>query len=288
MSSLTKVFVGMLVVLSLLLAAASVTFLNTIPNYGTRIAELDASLKAAESRVNSARSEFTAKETAQTEQLASLNNELSRLQSQVSSLQTQLGTAEADKAAAQVRLASAQSTAAIASQALAANNSVLEQFQQQIATLRDENLTRVGESTQLQARLAQVENELTFAERALRAAQEESAQAARNQSDYESLIRELGGDDALARLGSVAPEINAVIVERTNIGGGNGRPYATISVGREDDVRPGNQFAVFDQGSNGNFLGFIRIEEVDDGQAFGLLQGPNIGQIDAGDVVRKG
>ena len=288
MSSLTKVFVGMLVVLSLLLAAASVTFLNTIPNYGAQIADLELTRDTAESARTRAVATANAEKQALTEEMASVSNELSRLQSQVSSLQTQLATAEADKAAADVRLASAQTTAAIASQALAGQNAVLEQFQQQIATLRDENLTRVGESTQLQARLAQVENELTFAERALRAAQEESAQASRNQDDYENLIRELGGEGALARLGSVAPNINAVIVERTNIGGGNGRPYATISVGREDDVRPGNQFAVYDEGSGGDFLGLIRIEEVDDGQAFGLLEGPNVSRIQAGDIVRKG
>lgn len=284
MSALTKVFVVLLVVLSLLLAAASVTFLNTIPSYNTEIEGLNAALTAARTATNQAQATAAAQTQGLQNQLNEVTAQLTDAQQQITSLRTDLDNAEAEQAALQTQLASAQSTAAISSRALAANQAILNQLQDQIGTLRTESNTALTEAAQLQRRLTQAENELLYAERYLRNAQEQGTEQQSRIDQLERLVTSLGG--TLDSLESVTPNVNGVIVDRTTIGSGQaGRPYATISVGREDDVRPGNEFAVFQQGS-GEFLGFIRIEVVDDSEAFGLLTGPNVGQIASGDTIR--
>src|SRR5688572_32488900 len=55
LSALTKVFVVLLVILSLLLAAASITFLHTVPDYNSQIAVLNTSLAGAQAQTERVR-----------------------------------------------------------------------------------------------------------------------------------------------------------------------------------------------------------------------------------------
>jgi hypothetical protein len=60
-----------------------------------------------------------------------------------------------------------------------------------------------------------------------------------------------------------------------------GHFYATVNVGRADGVTKGMRFNVVDT-ERSQFLGYLRIERVDDHEATGLLEGPNPAAISPG------
>ncbi len=129
--------------------------------------------------------------------------------------------------------------------------------------------------------LSQAENELRFAERALRNEQEKNAELSRRTDELSQAVIALGGD--VNNLGPISgPNVNGVIVSRSTLPSG---PHATISVGRQDDIRPGMEFAVYSS-SGDDFLGLLTVTDVDDQQAFGRLRGPAVARISNNDRVR--
>ena len=280
MSALTKIFVVLLVVLSLLLAAASVTFLNTIPDYTTQIETLRAQSEAASAQTAAVRTSEGSQRQAAQAQVQQLNARLDAAEASILDLRQQVAQAEAEAAALQTQLAAATGTVSTANQALLAATTQADTLNQQLASLRQENNQTAVESAQTSRALAQAQNELAAAQRIVRRLQTTVADQTGRIGELETVARINGvdPDDIDPRF---APPINGIIVERSTI---SDRPYATISVGREDDVRPGMEFFIVDRQS-GDFLGFVRIEEVDDAEAFGRLEGPNVNNVDSGDRV---
>ncbi len=282
MSVLTRVFVVVLVVLSLLLSAAAVTFLNTIPGLqadletskeAIAIANATAarSTTAADTRVSNARREVD-----------ELVNRLNSAQTDVGSLRAQLDETRAEAARLQSQLALEQATVSATAQAVTVTTQQYDALQQQLASLRGETSQITEQYGATQAQLNQVQNELTFTRRALRAEQEKIAELTAMNGRMKSALGSLGmNSDAIpANLG--AKDVNGIITGRTELENG---PYAQISIGSEDDVRTGMELAVFDD-RTGALLGLMTVEEVDNKTAFGSLRGDRVGEIARSDRVR--
>src|SRR5436305_2347281 len=151
LSPLTKLFVGLLVVLSLLLTAATVTFVNTLDNQRQKAQQLQQQVQnqLAEAASLRAQAESSASQAQEAERLA---------QAQVEQLRQQANTAQQLIADRDVKLAEAGSRLAIQaadvtrlSEALKASEDTKAKLQEMVASLRaahDQDLQLAAQSSQ--------------------------------------------------------------------------------------------------------------------------------------------
>ena len=284
MSTLTKVFVVVLVVLSLLLAAASVTLLSTAPDFNRRLDNETTARRAAEADVARTRASTAAQQSALTNRATELSGQLANSQEQLASLRTQLAKAEADKADLQGQLAQTNTTQTTQASAVQAAVALVDTLRQQNTSLRDEYTQSIDRYAQLDAQFNRTSQDLTITQRELRDAQEQLKDATARVESLNDRVLALGGQPGQeGRTGGLAaPPINGVVLSTSNIGGVD---YASISVGAEDDVLPGYRFTVIDNQTN-EFLGFLTIERANDTTSIGRLSGPKVPQVGQNDIVR--
>lgn len=283
MSALTKLFVGLLVVLSLLLSAASITFLHTVPNFNEQIATLRAGQAAAQAQAERVRATETALRTAAEQRAAEQQLLLSAAATEASSLRGELAKSEADKAALQGQIAQSNTTQATLSQAVTLNMGLVNELRTQLGELRETYDRTLQQNLEIGTQLAKVSNDNEYLQRALRAVQEQNVNLLGQAENFKRIIVALGGNPDDPSENPIAPpRINGVVVQRQVI---DAQPYALISVGSEDDVKAGMRFTVIDPETS-RLLGFVTIEEVDDQVSIGKLSGPHIDEISANDEVR--
>jgi hypothetical protein len=283
LSALTKVFVLLLVILSLLLAAASITFLYTVPNFNEQIATLQAGQAAAQAQAERVRAAESASRAAAEQRAGELQNLLSDANAGVASLRGELAKAQAEKADLSGQIAQSNTTQATLSQAVTANMALVNTLRNELAQLREQYQRTLDQNLDLNTAYAKLSNEHEFTERALRAAQEANKELLDQGNNMRAALVKLGQNpDRLTPTDLAPPPINGVVVQRMSI---EGEPFALISVGSEDDVKLGMQFMIIDSETS-QLLGFITIEEVDDQVSIGKLSGPRVEQVAPNDEVR--
>jgi hypothetical protein len=282
LSPLTKVFVVLLVVLSLLLTAASVTFVYTIDDYRAaktaleeEKARLTASIAARESAAASAAQASEARINAANVRVATLEGEVRAAQQQATQLNGRIAALELEKKQAEAQLASEKSKA----DALVASNDRLYQQVMEFRTLAD---TRIKQIAELNQSVSDLTNKLSVTERERRFLAEQLAEAQNKVEKAEAVFRQFNIPVDAAAVKVMAPDIRGVIRARRDIAG---VPYATISVGGRADVAKGMEFSVIDRNS-GEFLGTLTIEAVEPNEAIGRLAGEKIDRVQPGNEVR--
>ena len=272
MSPLTKLFVVLLVVMSLLMTAGTVV-------YVTRENDRLANLTAVEQRLQAMQSERDQQAAA----LQAANTNLAAAQAQVSAQASQaqqaLTAAQQQIADLNVQLAKAQAANATQelqitrlTEGLQASQNTTAQLTQQANQLRQGADEAIRRSAEMSASISDLTNRLEVTEAERRNLAEQLAQAIG-----------AGGRQESAQQGPVsAPPINGVIRDRRQIAG---REYATISVGSADNVARGMQFRVIDR-NRGEFLGTLTVDAVEPNEASGVLTGPRVGDIQPGTEVR--
>lgn len=286
MSPLTKIFVGLLVVLSLVLAAAAVTFVNATnldrAEARARIAQLDAEKAAATAAANDA-SVARGQLAAQYEQA---NNTAKTLADQVGQLQATVAQRDADVARvnSDKQLTDVDKNRLTA--ALAASETSKTQLIGQVDTYRGELDRLQRQFLETNAALTDRTNTLLVTEQQLRQSTEQLQEAQRRTEQLSAVLRDRGinAEDPTLQGGVAAgaPAINGEIRSRLQIAG---MEYAVISVGSDDAVRRGMQFTVLDR-QTGKFLGTLKVTEVEPNQAVGMLEGPEVARIARGAEVR--
>ena len=288
MSPLTKLFVGLLVVLSLLLTASTVTFVTTLDNQRQRAqqAEQQATNQVAEAQSAKALAEANAAQAQDAERLA---------QGQVEQLKQQANSSQQLIAERDVKLADANAQRAIQaaditrlSEALKASEDTKSKLQEMVTALRaahDQDLASAAQSSQ---QISDLTNRLEVTERERRYATEQLEELRGQNAKLSSAVQEMGRNprEILASIApgaavGPAPKINGVIRNVATIAN---LPYATISVGSADGVVKGMVFNVVDR--SGNFLGKITIDTVELNESTGRVTGPKIDQIGRGVEVK--
>lgn len=282
MSPLTKVFVVLLVVLSLLLTAASVTFVYTIDDFRSaklaleeEKARLTASIAARESAAASAVQASEARINAANVRVATLESELRAGQQQATQLNSRIAALELEKKQVEAQLASEKGKA----DALVASNDRLFQQVMEFRTLAD---TRIKQIAELNQSVSDLTNKLSVTERERRFLAEQLAEAQNKVEKAEAVFRQFNIPADATAVKLMAPDIRGVIRARRDIAG---VPYATISVGGRADVAKGMEFSVIDRNS-GEFLGTLTIEAVEPNEAIGRLAGEKIDRVQPGNEVR--
>lgn len=286
MSALTKFFVVLLVLLSILQTAGMVVFVN-------KTEALDTNLEAAKQQVlivqkaaedaktesANARQTAIATQSAAAEQLRAKDQSLTAAQRQVADKDTTIAEVQGEK----IRSAADLSKTTEALKASIASNDLLQaDVKTARTTLNDLN----SKNVELNLSLTDYANKLEVTDKALRYAEEQLTQAQSQNTQLNQLLKDNGVSKpevaSLVGTRGGAPAINGVVRDVRDIGG---ITYATISVGAADDVKKGMEFKVVDR-INGNFLGIITIETIEPNEATGKLDGPRVAEIRAGNEVR--
>jgi hypothetical protein len=266
-SALTKLFVVLLVICSLLLTAATVVYVNRSEDYvaaldrakaetlrekeAARIARMDADAAAARER------DLTAAANATRDKLA---GQVTQLQQEASRLATELATAKTN---IQIRdgqitsLTAAVKAGQTGGEGLFARNAELAKEIDKLRTERTELNTAVLDLTR---RYDAMERELMFTKEKLAAAQGGAAGEVR------------GGPPANVR-GTV-----------TQVTSDRGQTFARIDLGSSDNIKAGDRLSILDQ-NNQQWLGEIIIESVQPEWSFGRLEGRNVTNVKPNHVV---
>jgi hypothetical protein len=278
-------FVVLHVVLSLMLTAGLIVFVNRTEAFNISLTSTKTALNLANMKAQTAEADASAARESAESAVKSVN-------AQIQSVLGKLTDAQREIAAKDARLAKLASDAALASADITGLTDALKASEDQkakqsdaLAQGRADADNYVKKNSDLNLAVSDLTNKL---EVALRERTNYSEQLAEQKSQVENLtaiVKDLGGNPNTvggnkANLGAVA--INGVVREVKPI---NGIPYATISVGSADNVQKGMQFNVIDR-DRGVFLGQLTIDSVEPTTATGRLDGPRIGDVHKGTEVK--
>jgi len=286
LSFLTKFFVVLHVVLTMLFVSAAVVFVNRVEAFKTAETSLNARLASATNEAQVAKglasdamSDATAVRQQTAAEVAAVRQQLAAAQTAMRERDTQLAIAQQNVSSADARL---QATTA----ALQTSQTTTSLLQEQINQTREAGNKTQQQNTELLTANSDLNSRLQVALRQLRNGNEE-IEALRNQvADANSGSRPAaaGGDAAAGAMtpGATDVAINGVIRDQRNI---NGVQYATISIGSSDQVTKGMVFNIIDREA-GDFLGYLTVDRVEPNEATGRLQGPRVAEVKQGNEVR--
>lgn len=294
MSALTKVFVVLHVVLSLVLVSGMVVFVNKVEDFNKQattakaetareraakeaaLAETAAVSGERDRAVSAANARAIANEQAYNNsltQIADLNNQLQQAKLASDKAQTDLANAvlamkaaqEAQKAAEEGLLASRKE-----------NDDLQRKYSDALVAVTDQT----NKLDVMNARYRKLQEDAT----SLQSRVDELQAGGRTTG-----LRAGGGAGAAPASGSEAAatgtsdnvNIKGVVRSKKNI---QNVEYATISVGSADNVTKGMRFAVIDRAGN-RFLGYLTVDSVDYNESTGHLTGPAVNQVQPGSEV---
>jgi hypothetical protein len=282
-SPLTKVFVVLHVVLSLLLTAGLIVFVNRTDNFNTTNKALKAQVAAEQSKATAALADAQAARDASDKTTAQTSAQVTQLQSQLADARQKV----ADRDALLAQAASAQALSAAENSKLAeAMKASEDQKGKQadaLAQARTDLDNYVKKNAELNTSVTDLTNRVEVSDTERKNFQEQLEQS---KAELETAHKQLADNGlkpaTVSGLGPGAVPINGVIRQISPV---NGIPYATISVGSDDSVQKGMQFQVIDR-VQGLFLGQLTVDDVQPHSATGRLAGPHVDQMKAGVEVR--
>jgi hypothetical protein len=279
-SALTKTFVLLHVVMSMLLAAGLIVFVNRVDNYQQTAQANKATLQLAEQRASEANAELATVRAsnaniAQTSQAAikQAQDALNQRDAEISRLNTDLARAQAQLASAQAALTGSNDALKVAQQ----NQGTL---QGQLASLRQTHDKLMQQFTEANLSINDISARLSQTERQRKDLAEQVADLNQQLQRGGGQRTDAGGTGAQQAGGrfGVNPNVNVngVVREKRVIAG---QPYATISIGSADAVQKGMTLKVLGGRNGQEFLGYVHVTEVEPDQAIGRLDGPRINEV---------
>ena len=287
MSPLTKLFVVLLVLVSVALSAGTITFVNQLDPLQTELKTTKSRLQAAEALANTSKTDLaTAQQNLSAAQLT-YNSDLAAARAETQRNAADVTTRDAQIATLNNNLAVLTSANNSQSTALSVSEDSKSKLSEQVSTLRKDVDERLRQNADLSRRVNTLTAENDQLERARRALVEQYTDASGKAERQSRLLKDNGIPEAAierAGTGAGAPDLNGVVNSRRNIAG---IEYATISIGSRDYVTAGMKFQILDK-SSGAFLGELRVTDVDENNATGTINADpsNLGRISAGNVVK--
>jgi chromosome segregation ATPase len=286
LSPLTKVFVVLHVVLSLLLTAGLIVFVNRTENFKGTLASAVAKENVAEASASAAAADAQAARQAADSAVAQVNTQIKDVQGQLAAAQTQIAGKDANLAQAASAAAMASADSARLTEALKASEDQKTKQADILAQARTDMDALVHKNSDLNGAVSDLTNKLDVANVERKNFSEQVVEQQNQNKKYVQLLQDNGiSPNQAAGLrpnGGGAYAINGVIRGVKTV---NSIPYATISVGSADNVQKGMQFNVIDRDKH-LFLGYLTIESVEPNEATGKLEGPNIADAHTGTEVR--
>jgi septal ring factor EnvC (AmiA/AmiB activator) len=283
-SALTKTFVLLHVVMSMLLAAGLIVFVNRVDDFQRTTASQAANIRLADQRATESQAELATVRS-------SMANVQQTSQARIQQIQDQMSARDKELLDLRGQLAEAQSQAASAQAGLVSANEALKVAQQNQGTLQ-------GQLAQLRGTHDKLMQQFTEANLGINDLNARLQQTERRRRDLEEQLAAMsdqvenrGADNALrmdagSRNGSAAQangrlpgpnlNINGVVREKRVIAG---VPYATISIGSADAVSKGMRLRVLGGRGGQEFLGYVDVTNVAPDEAIGRLTGPRVNEV---------
>jgi hypothetical protein len=276
LSALTKLFVVLLIICSLLLTSATVIFVNRTEDFKnaldkskTQILTLERDLQIAQIDRNAAQSREEKASADAIRTLTDLQGQLTQLKREIGNRDVtvnELKTKNAVQSAANTQQAAALAIAQKTLQDLTAryDGLIKEADKNRLA-----NAQLVGANADLQKRVEEAERERKWIAEQLVQVKKDLADA-KNLLAQNNIPLEVAGSK---RIGT--PNLKGVIKD-VKVDGE--LAFATITLGSTDKVEKGMEFNVINQ-STMEFLGKLTVESVEPNEAFGRLEGRRIKDV---------
>jgi hypothetical protein len=290
LNALTKLFVVLLAVTSMLSTTGFIVFVGKQKPLQPSLDEMSNQLKAAILDRDAARIEAQkAKDEAQNALAIGLADAKAvqavnaQLQAKNSDDEIRISQLNADKAARDATINTMQ-------QNLAWAQSSVSKLEDIVATLRTNNDKLTKQTEDDSRTIADKTNLSETLQTRLNDATEKNAALLVQNDKYRRALTDHGisivdVDNAPGPNGAGQPPIAGVISAKSVI---NGNTYVTLSVGQSDGVTKGMTFIVFDRDKS-LYLGTVTIDQVDSNDAIGRLQGDDpskVSQVRVGNDVK--
>jgi hypothetical protein len=282
-SVLTKTFVLLVVILSIVMTAGMVVYVNRSQNFvaadktqKATINRLQAQNAALTTQIGLMGDERTQIQQSMQRQVDDANNTIRQLQLDLAKSATDL---------AQVNANLAQTTAAqkSATDALTVAQKTIDTQGQTIADARKSVDDLTKKNAELSFAINDMTNKYEVVNRQERDDREQIAQLQSDNKKYQEMLHKNGISEGSSRTLTGEPLVKVAGTVRSvqNIGG---VPYATISIGAADQVTKGMQLKVIDPKAQDPFLGYLIVDRVEPNEAFGHLTGPRINDVRANEA----
>ena len=288
MSALTKIFVVLLVILSLLLSAATIVFVNTQTTTVAALNDANKKAKNADNAKTQADAAHAAEMTKATEALTAKDNEINQLRNDLNAKDQQIAQRDAQLAELTANLAAATAAQTTLGDAVKTAQAALDSRGKAYDELRASFDKLQKNNVDLGLRVDDLTNVADVRGRGLKVSQEEVAQLKQDLTKANDIIRKNGLPTVEnAAIGAINPEpsinVTAKVRETRDIGGVR---YATIDVGSAEAIQKNMQLSVTDP-SGSKWLGYIMVDQVNPHDAVGRIEGPGANQVQAGALVRS-
>jgi len=281
LSVLTKLFVVLLVIVSLLQSAAMVVYVNRSQNFAEADKELRRQLGNERKQVADLNNTVGVLTQRNLDQSTAASRNEGELQRQLTDAIAKTQEKENQNAQLTKDLQVKDATVKGTADALRAAQDENKGYQTLVAEIRNKNDDLLRQNGELNTQVTTYDNKLRAVDRAREFAEEKVAELT---LQVKNLMQRVGtasaGGSAEAIPASAGP-INGVVRKVDIIGG---KKYATISVGSADNVTKGMKFNVINK-SSGDFLGFLTVESVEPNAAIGQVEG-KVDKIQAGVEVK--
>ncbi|MFI5380825.1 MAG: hypothetical protein ACHRHE_16120 [Tepidisphaerales bacterium] len=282
MSPLTKLFVILMIVCSLLLTGAVVVFVNRQDNERHAREERDIVVKRVEGERDAAQTLAASAQAREKDEARKSNAKIAELAGDILKLNEKVRDAGVEKGQLNNTIATKDAQLTALAQANQATNQNLKDVQtrydglvKENDTLRVRNSELAGINTDFQKRLDEAERERRWL----------NEQVVQLKSEVDRCRKVLADKnisaDPLPPLNKAPADIKGVV---RGVKVQDDMVFATISLGSADRVAKGMKFTIVNQNSN-DFLSFIIIDSVEPNEAFGHLEGPRKQDVARENVV---
>jgi len=284
-SALTKIFVVLLVILSIVMAAGVVVWVNRQQQFNVALRSAQEKLAAADQKASSASRELENANSAQ-KLLEKTYSDMVKSKDQEKAQLSQ-GLMDANTRIAELNTNLAQQTAASqsANSALEVAQKTLDTTMAQFADLRKSDLDLQRQYAEATFRINDLLNKYETTNKQWQFAEEQVTQLQKDNQHLTQVMHQAGVSLANPRTinGESLVRLQGVIRSKSNVGG---IPMATISLGSGDQVTKGMQFKLLDPSAKDPFLGYLIVDNVEPHEAIGHLSGPRINEVRQGTEVR--
>jgi len=282
-SALTKTFVLLHVVMSMILAAGLIVFVNRTDEFATTVKADKNTINLAQQRANEATAELAAARSAMANVQQTAAGRIEQVQRDVTARDAQIAELRSQLAEAQAQAATAQAALTSNTEALKVAQQNQGTLQGQLASLRTSHDKLMQQFTEANLSINDVSARLQQTDRQRKDLQEQVAALTERLSNAgasgaRSDAGPNGGPEQASGRLKLKPSVNVngVVREKRVIAG---VPYATISIGSADAVTKGMRLQVLGGRNGQEFLGYVDVTNVEPDEAIGRLSGPRVNEV---------
>lgn len=287
MSPLTKVFVVLLVLTSILLSAGTVVYVNKVKPMADVLDRAKSETVAALAAKTEAENKLGRNEEQYKAQLAQSESDVKAAAAVIAEIQDRASQAAAALAASDTKNAEMQANNTKLAGDVSVAQAINKENNDTIGTLEKSNLTLVKQAQDDETSIADLRNTVDTQKAQLENVSTQLQTLQEKVQKLSAAVIERGITPEQVYNGGIKPtsanRITGTVKERSIIAGS---PWVTISVGSVDGVAKGMEFSVVDA-ATGTYLGRVTVTNVDTNNAVGKLEGPadRIAQVRVGSEI---